>query len=147
MDTTSPTPHRSLRVLIAEDDDDLRVLLAQTLEEEGHDVVELEDGFELGDYVEVSNRSVTGRTRPDVIITDVRMPGRDGLEVVRQARKAGLTCPIIVVSAFADAATRQASAELGDATFLAKPLDVNAVAASVSRVARRATDEARSSRA
>lgn len=142
MDTTSNLPAHRLRVLIAEDDDDLRALLAQTLEQEGHDVVELEDGFELGGYVEVSHRSVTGRIRPDVIITDVRMPGRDGLEVARQAREAGLTCPIIVVSAFANPAIRQASAELGDATFLAKPLDVEAVAASISSVARRANSPA-----
>ena len=137
METASTdTPNRSLLVLLAEDDDDLRALLRDSLEAEGHRVVELEDGYELGDYVQVSKSSVSGRIRPDLIITDVRMPGRSGLEVARHAREVGLDCPIIVVSAFADPAMRRAVDELGGATLLAKPLDAEAIARSVSMVAR-----------
>lgn len=129
-------PVRSLLVLVAEDDDDQRALLVEALERDGHRAVELEDGFEFGDYVQVSRNSLTGRTRPDLIVTDWRMPGHDGLEIARRAREAGLGCPIIVISAFTDPAIRRAADALGGATFLAKPIDVEEISALVARVAR-----------
>ena len=60
-----------LRVLVAEDDDDLRCLVVDGLEREGYRAIELEDGFELEDYLELSNRQVSQRLQPDVIVTDL----------------------------------------------------------------------------
>jgi len=126
-----------LRVLVAEDDDDLRALLIAGLELEGHRVVDLEDGFELEDYLELSNRQVSRRLQPDVIVTDEQMPGRTGLEVLREARSQGLTCPCVVISGFADETLRAAVEKLAPAFVLRKPFDLEEVIELVARVARR----------
>lgn len=117
-----------LRILVADDDDDFRSLLIEMLEQAGHRVIEIEDGFELEDYLELSNRSVSRRLQPDVIVTDVRMPGRSGLEVVRDARRAGLMCPVIVLSAYSDEALRDEARALGRMVVLSKPVDADEVA-------------------
>ncbi|MBI5542540.1 MAG: response regulator [Deltaproteobacteria bacterium] len=126
-----------LRILVAEDDDDLRELLVRGLEVEGHHVVELEDGFELGDYLAVLHTTGSKKLRPDVILTDVRMPGRTGLEVLREAREQGLTCPVIVLSAYADRSMREAARELEPMMVLAKPVEVDFLIGLVAKSARR----------
>jgi len=137
MSASSSDTASSLRVLVADDDDDFRLLLISTLEQAGHRVVEIEDGFELGDYLELSSRSVSGRIVPDVIVTDVRMPGRSGLEVVREARRTGLTCPIIVLSAFFDDEVRNSAKQLDSTLLVPKPVDADRVADLVRSVAQR----------
>jgi CheY-like chemotaxis protein len=134
-DDRAATPR--LRVLVAEDDDDLRALLIDCLEKEGYRAIELEDGFELGDYLELSNRKVSKRLQPDVVITDVQMPGRTGLDVLREARQQGLTSPCIVISGFADESLREEDKKLEPAFVLAKPFDLDEVVALVARVAGR----------
>ena len=54
----------------------------------GHTVVSLEDGFELADYLELV-LAAGGLELPDLILSDVRMPGRTGLEVLAQVRQRG----------------------------------------------------------
>jgi len=130
------TPQR-LRILVAEDDDEARDLLVESLDREGYHAIELEDGFELSDYLELSNRTVSRRLQPDLILTDVQMPGRTGLEVLREARRQGLTCPCILLSGFAEEALRAAAQTLGPAYVLRKPFDLEALLALVARVAGR----------
>jgi CheY-like chemotaxis protein len=115
------------RILVAEDNDDLRDLLANTLERAGYQVVALEDGSELTDYFELVNPRTARTNQPDLVLTDMRMPGKTGLEVVQQARQAGITCPVVVFTAFADDGVRKAAAELGDTVVLSKPIEVDAL--------------------
>ena len=126
-----------LRILVAEDDDDTRALLVEGLEDEGYRAVELEDGFELLDYLELSNRLVSRRLQPDLVLTDVQMPGRSGLDVLREARRQGLTCPFIVISAFADEGLRVAARTLEPAYVLPKPFGLEEVVALVARAVSR----------
>ncbi|XXF77657.1 response regulator [Myxococcaceae bacterium GXIMD 01537] len=122
---------RLLRILVAEDDDAMRALLAQALSRAGHHVVALEDGFELGDYLELTRARGGPLPPPDVIVSDVRMPGRDGLEVLRRVSAAGLMCPVVLLSAFADEDTHAQARALGARALLDKPVDLDVVRAVV----------------
>lgn len=116
------------RVVLAEDDDDLRLLLTRRLEEAGLEVIELEDGFELADYLSMTRPGGGVRMQPDLVISDVRMPGRTGLEAIAQARELGLRCPVVLLTAFADAEVRAEAARLGACLVMEKPVDLDHLA-------------------
>jgi CheY-like chemotaxis protein len=116
-------------VVVAEDDDDLRELLLDALRSDDRQLVEVEDGSELLDYVEfISNRGMHGRL-PDLIITDVNMPGASGLDVVRWARARGISCPFVILSGFADEQVLRTARELGGTRVLSKPQPLEAIRA------------------
>lgn len=130
-----PSEPRPLRILLAEDDDEMRALLTLTLARAGYAVVALEDGFELSDYVELTQVCGGPLQPPDVILSDVRMPGRNGLEVLVQAQASGLSCPVILLSSFADEETRETARRLGARAFLDKPVDLELLTATVREAA------------
>jgi CheY-like chemotaxis protein len=68
------TPEVAARILLAEDDADLRSVLADLLREDGHEVVEAEDGTELLDRLAEALASERGFDAYDLIVTDIKMP-------------------------------------------------------------------------
>jgi DNA-binding response OmpR family regulator len=77
-------------ILVIEDDDQIRALLRQILKKEGHEVLEAHEGKKgLRMYRE---------NRPDLVITDMIMPGKDGVETIRELRRWNPDVRIIVVS-------------------------------------------------
>ncbi len=135
MHASPPELQSGLRILVAEDDDDYRALLVEKLEQAGHQVIEIEDGLELEDYLRLLLSGSIRRVRPDVIITDVRMPGRSGLDVLREAREGRFECPVIVLSAFLDRALRTEAQKIGNTVLLNKPTDLDVVVNLVSVMA------------
>ncbi|RKH68521.1 response regulator [Corallococcus llansteffanensis] len=116
---------RPVRILVAEDDDAMRALLVRTLRRAGYVVVEVEDGFELGDYLAMM-RGQGGTLAPlDLIVSDVRMPGRTGLEALERLRDQGVSCPVLLLSAFADEETHAEALRLGARQLLDKPVDLD----------------------
>ena len=71
------------------------------------------------------------KTRPRLVLTDMRMPGPDVLEVVRWARTHGVTCPFVILTGFADDQLRAAAALLGRTQVLGKPQSLGAIRAAV----------------
>jgi two-component system response regulator MprA len=118
---TSNKPVRG-RVLLAEDDADLRVGLARLLRRDGHEVCEVSDGSRLLEQL-ASWLLDGGRAPADVIVTDVRMPGINGLSIVEGLRAGGYEQPIVVISAFGDDEMRERLSRLGRVSFLPKPFD------------------------
>jgi CheY-like chemotaxis protein len=118
-------PARQARVLLAEDDRELRRLLAAELRKEGYLVKEAATGFELlerlGD-VALRNEGF------DLIVTDIRMPGLTGLSVaegLRNGMKPGdHGIPIILITAFGDDDTHAEAKRLGTVIF-DKPFDLD----------------------
>ena len=108
------------RILVAEDDDAFRYLLLSHLRDAGHHPVELEDGAELEDYLVLMRSHMV--LRPDLILTDLRMPGSSGLEVVRRAREKGLECPIVLLTAFPAPDLFEEADRIGHITVLGKPI-------------------------
>jgi len=117
-------PVRPGRVLLAEDDLELRSLIAMVLRRNGFQVEMATDGSEA---LERLASTVLGRTSgrsPDLLITDYRMPKFDGLDVIEALRLVGVRTPIILITAFGDAATHARAEALGVTAVLDKPFDL-----------------------
>lgn len=111
---------------MAEDDADLRQLIASVLRADGHQVVEASSGTQLVDvvlkhaiYAEASAKLA------DVIISDIRMPGCSGLQVLADIHGRTWAPPVVLMTAFCDSLTHQEAKRLGASALMEKPLDLN----------------------
>jgi DNA-binding response OmpR family regulator len=132
---SQPAPSRSRqpRILLAEDDRDLRELLASVLREDGYDVFTVCSGSELLEYIETSLLHSRLRPRPHLLITDVRMPGLSGLDVVSILAQSECLPRTIVITAFASEETRLTALKSGAAAVFDKPFDIDELRREVAR--------------
>jgi DNA-binding response OmpR family regulator len=118
-------PHRGpFRVLLAEDDPDMRSVVADALRGDGYDVVELADGGRLLVDIAARLKDGTGGDSLDLIVSDIRMPICTGLQILSALRDAHWHTPVILMTAFGDEATRR-HAESLSAVLFDKPFDVD----------------------
>ena len=110
-------------ILVAGDDDDMRALMATTLRADGYVIVEARDGGELLELLRDALEDP--RRRPDMVITDIRMPRLSGLGVLQALQRAHVHLPIIVVTAFGDESIHAMAKRLGAVGVLQKPFDVD----------------------
>jgi two-component system, NtrC family, nitrogen regulation response regulator GlnG len=103
-------------IWIADDDRGVRFVLAEALRDAGHTVRE----FSAGDAV----RAALNESRPSLLVTDVRMPGEDGLRLLEDLTRRNIG-PVIVMSAYTDVATTAAAYRAGAADYIAKPFDLD----------------------
>jgi DNA-binding response OmpR family regulator len=119
------------RVLVVEDEEDIAIPLVRTLEREGYDVLWVDSGQKALDELQ---------SRPtDVVILDLGLPDIDGLEVCRQARDAGFTGAIMIVTARAGELDRVVGLDYGADDYLAKPFGLAELQARVRALIRRTT--------
>ncbi len=109
------------RVLVAEDDLEMRRLIAGALRDDGYDVIEASDGIELLDRLAAFILYDRPDETPHLIISDVRMPGITGLDVLSGMNDSTLRVPIILITAFGDEQTHMRAAELGAVAMFDKP--------------------------
>lgn len=115
------------KILVIEDDDVMRELMRMTLEQNGYEVATAEDG--------VRGYDAALFQKPDLIVTDIRMPGADGIHVVRRVRDTTSLehTPILVMTAFGTG-TATFSLQLGANGFEPKPIDTQSFLATVKRL-------------
>ncbi len=109
--------HDKKRILVVEDDEEMRSLLKEFLNEEGYETDSVDNGSEA------YRRLV--RELFDLIITDIRMPGLTGLDILPGIRKLQPEVPIIVITAFGSEEIRQRALERGATAYLEKPVHFN----------------------
>lgn len=107
------------QVALAEDDDDLRSLLATMLRRAGYHVREFSSGAQLLLTLVPPARGV------DLVISDIRMPGASGLEVLANLRGGDQTVPVVLMTAFGDRSTHERALELGAAALIDKPFELD----------------------
>ncbi|MFQ5413344.1 MAG: sigma-54-dependent transcriptional regulator [Phycisphaerae bacterium] len=113
------------RVCVVDDKAILRDSLAETLAREDHAVTVYDDpGRALADIKRHSH---------DLVLTDLKMPGMDGLALIRQVRDAGCDVPIIMMTAYATVGTAVEALKLGAYDYIQKPFAADEVAAVVDR--------------
>lgn len=115
---------RASCVLIAEDEEEMRALLAHTLRQSGYSVIECADGLELMEYL----ASLIGERvcqHIDLIVSDVRMPWITGLEVLRCSHEYVGYPPFVLITAFPDEETHAQAKRLGAALMLSKPFEMD----------------------
>ena len=125
---TTPSARAALwRIFVADDDADMRAFLAEQLRADGHEVSELRDGLQLLERL----REVRGSPPrwPDAIVSDVRMPGHSGLEMLAALRREGWTTPVVLITAFGDRWVHDQARQFGAAAVLDKPFDIDALRA------------------
>jgi CheY-like chemotaxis protein len=138
--TTEPTaPRNPARVLLAEDDEEMRALLVQALRGEGHEVVECSDGFRLLEQLSsllLSPQVMGLEPAPfDLIVSDIRMPGVTGLSVLEGLQLFEGLPPMILITAFGDEETHAAAQRGGAAAVFDKPFQVEDFLTKVREVA------------
>ena len=124
------------RVLVAEDDHEMRRLVVEALRKDGHEVTEAADGGRLlVRLAELFDRDYF-LAGVDVIVSDVRMPICSGLELVERLFEARWRVPCILMTAFGDDDIRRRASAVG-ALLLDKPLSLDELREAVGRLARR----------
>jgi CheY-like chemotaxis protein len=112
-------------ILVAEDDEDIRTLIAIALRRDGYDVIEARTGAELLEHIGSSMLFGDAFPPPDVIVSDVRMPGFTGLEVLAGLRDANWHTPILLITAYGNDETYEEAARLGASGVFDKPFDMD----------------------
>ncbi len=113
MNQTSPAPGQ--RILVIDDEPDIRRTLKMTLEYEGYEVLTAGSGTEGLECVRTE--------RPDAVLLDIKMPGLDGLEVLEKLRAQGSDAEVLIISGHGDISDAVRATKLGAFDFLEKPLE------------------------
>jgi CheY-like chemotaxis protein len=115
---------RAPRVLLADDDHDTRAVLAAALRQDGFQVLEARDGGEL---LELVSASLLGEAspQPDLIVSDVRMPGFSGLGILTGLRASSWKVPFVLVTAYGSDDLFDEAREVGADAIFYKPFDID----------------------
>ena len=117
------------KILIAEDDRELRQLFSRVLVKNGYSVIGVSDGAEA--LCEIENQFF------DIIISDIMMPRVDGYELVRALREAGNNTPVLMITAKDAFDDMQAGFSSGSDDYMVKPINVNEMVLRVGALLRR----------
>ncbi|MEH6579306.1 MAG: response regulator [Amphritea sp.] len=120
---------QSKRILIVDDDQDIRELLESYLKKNGYEVLALEDGSRLMEHLQAEPVI-------DLIVLDLMMPGEDGFSLCRRVR-AESEVPIIMLTASAEEIDRIVGLEIGADDYVAKPFNPRELLARIKAVLRR----------
>jgi two-component system response regulator HydG len=121
--------NRKARILVVDDEASARSGLEKLLRQEGYDVEVAEDGA----------AALTRATEspPDVVVTDLKMPNMDGIELTKRLHELDSDLPVIVATAFGDVSTAVAAMRAGADDYLTKPVDFDALMLAIERALER----------
>jgi len=103
----------SAKILVADDEVNLRRVLVAMLKRDGHEVVQAASGTEAMDRI----------AEVDVVITDLRMPGADGMEVLRTVTRTHPQVPVIMITAYGSVGTAVEAIKAGAFDYIEKPFE------------------------
>jgi len=120
------------RILIIEDEPTLALLLHERLEKEGYSVATCENGEQ--------GLAQALRGALDLLLLDIKLPGRNGFEVCRELRRHCINVPVLMLTARGDVKDRVKGLKIGADDYLAKPFDVTELLARMEALLRRASN-------
>ena len=118
------------RILIAEDDTELRQLFEHVLQKSGYDVSGVSDGRQALDALSADYY--------DLVISDIMMPAMDGYELVRSMRESGVNTPVMMITAKDAFDDMRMGFHSGTDDYMVKPVNVNEMVLRVGALLRRA---------
>ena len=121
------------KILVIEDEPGIRLAIKDELEFEGYDVALAVDG--------PSGLAAISTSRPDLIVLDIMLPGRNGFQICQDVRAQGVRTPIIVITARNHESDKVRGLELGADDYVTKPLSLAELVARIRAVLRRAGRE------
>ena len=116
------------KIWIADDDESIRWVLEKGLSEAGFEVSTFEDGNEVVNQLDIES--------PNIVLTDMRMPGRDGMDLLDTFKNEHPNIPIIMMTAFSDLETTVEAFDNGAWDYLAKPFDIHTAISKIDKVVR-----------
>ncbi|MDG4477029.1 sigma-54-dependent transcriptional regulator [Thiovibrio frasassiensis] len=119
-------PEQTQKILIVDDEQNMRVALFEALSRNGHEVAVAENGQMALEMI--------ARQRPDLVVTDIKMPGMDGLELLRQVKALCPELPVVIMTGFATVDTAVEAMKQGAFDYLLKPFPVEVIEETVARV-------------
>jgi two-component system, NtrC family, response regulator AtoC len=114
------------KILIADDEKNMRWILSKNLKEEGFDIIEAADGEEAF--------NLFMDKEPDMILLDYKMPVIDGMEVLKRIRTINDSIPVIMITAHGSTDAAVEAMKLGAADYLSKPFDMEELKLIIKRV-------------
>lgn len=117
--------NEGIRILIVDDEEDLCAVLSQLISREGYQCLTAHEG-------ETALKMVYSHA-PEVMLLDFKMPGMDGMEVLKKAKELDQSLPVVMITAFADVPGAVTALKAGVHDYLAKPFDNNEVIRVVQR--------------
>jgi DNA-binding response OmpR family regulator len=118
------------RLLIADDSETILLLLQTRLEMEGYEVVTATDGQEVMDAIHGAGEAEA----PDLLLLDAMMPGKSGIEALRELRAEGVDTPVLIVSAHQGAGDSGSPTELEVSGYVTKPIDFERLFSDIERL-------------
>lgn len=113
------------RILVIDDEDNMRWVLKRALEKAGYEVFTASQGEDgLKEFA---------RNQIDLVLLDLKMPGMDGLSVLRQLRQRSAQIPILLMTAYATVATAVEALKIGASDYVRKPFDLEALLTQISQ--------------
>jgi CheY-like chemotaxis protein len=110
-----------LRALVVDDDDDIRLLICRALQRVGFEVLDFPDGESL-----IAQPAELAQAH--VVVSDIGLPGVDGIDVCISLRRYFPQLPVILVTAFRDEALERRAQAAGARRIMTKPLNINLLA-------------------
>ncbi|MFA9559886.1 response regulator [Evansella sp. AB-rgal1] len=107
------------KLLIVDDQFGIRVLLNEVFEKDGYKTFQASNGKQALKLVE--------EEKPDLILLDMKIPGMDGLEILREIKKMGAKSDVIMMTAYGELEMINEAMQLGALTHFAKPFDIDEV--------------------
>lgn len=104
-------------ILVVEDDEQLQTALAKVLRQHGYDVTVAKDGYEGLEHVE--------RNAPWLVLTDLSLPGKGGMDFLREVRTQGYHMPVVVMTAYGGVDVAVEALKYGATEFLQKPFPID----------------------
>jgi len=116
------------KILIVDDEEIMRSFLLDVFVDEGYDLDLAANGEEALEKI--------SQNKYQLIITDIRMPGVDGTEVLRKAKEVNPKTEVIIITGYATPQIKQKCQRLGAAYYIAKPFQINQIRALVNKLVR-----------
>src|SRR3954464_4722768 len=105
------------KILIVDDQFGIRILLNEVLQKEGYDTYQAANGLQA---LEIVNENV-----PDLVLLDMKIPGMDGIEILRRMKQMNEDIRVIIMTAYGELDMIQKAKDLGAITHFAKPFDID----------------------
>jgi DNA-binding NtrC family response regulator len=113
------------RILVVDDEVNARTALAELLRDEGYSIESAADGFKaLGKMADFA---------PDLVLTDLKMPGMDGIQLLARIREQEPDLPVVVMTAFGEVETAVCAMRAGARDYLSKPINVGQLSVVLAR--------------
>ncbi|MES9791647.1 response regulator [Priestia megaterium] len=107
------------KILIVDDQYGIRILLTEVLQKEGYTTFQAANGFQAID--------ITKEQAPDLVLLDMKIPGMDGIEILKRLKQHDETIKVIIMTPYGELDMIQEAKDLGALTHFAKPFDIDEI--------------------